>query len=540
MVGEFPDAAIERGTSGDIHGGVDIPAVDRPLFRQPPPNRRASTTGARPMTRLGKAALPSLPADVARPHYDLDAVQVGVVHLGVGAFHRAHQAVYLDDRLAAGETGWAIHGASLRSPETQKALEPQDGLYALALRGPGREDLRVVGSLRALDVAPLDPERLIAAMSDPKVRVVSLTVTEKGYCHDPASCELVESHPDIVHDLARPAAPRSAPGFIVEALRRRRASGVGPFTVLSCDNLPSNGATASRVLTRFAGLRDAELGKWFADHVACPSTMVDRIVPATTDDDRARIAARLGCADAWPVVTEPFSQWVIEDHFPAGRPRLEDSGGTLVADVAPYELAKLRLLNGSHSTLAYLGYLAGYDAVSDAMADAAFARLASELMDEEVTPTLRQHGVGDVTDYKRRLLERFANPALRHRTWQIAMDGSQKLPQRLLGTVRDRLAVGAPIARLALAVAAWMRYVAGVDELGRAIDVRDPLAAQLNAIADSVGPDPRRLASAFVSLREVFADDLAADPRFLESVAQALAALYANGARRTVEQLARL
>ena len=492
------------------------------------------------MDQLSKARLSSLRPDVMRPRYDLDAVGVGVVHLGVGAFHRAHQAVYFDDRLEAGETDWAICGASLRSRSTQDALAPQDGLYTLAVLGSGQEDLRVVGSLRALLCAASDPEPLLTAASDPKVKIVSLTVTEKGYCHDPATCELVESHPGVAHDLARPEAPRTAPGFIVEALRRRRAAGVAPFAVLSCDNLPNNGATVHRVLTRMATLRDADFGKWFADCVPCPSTMVDRIVPSTTDEDRQRIAARLGCRDAWPVVTEPFSQWVVEDRFPSGRPRLEESGATMVADVAPFELAKLRLLNGSHSSLAYLGYLAGYETVSDTMANPAFAWFVRGLMDEEVTPTLAAHGVGDVTSYKEQLLERFENPALRHRTWQIAMDGSQKLPQRLLGTVRERLAAGAPFARLALGVAAWMRYVTGVDEHGHAIDVRDPLAARLKAIADAAGPDATKLAPALISLREIFGNDLAADQRFLHAVTRALATLYAVGSRRAVDEFERL
>jgi fructuronate reductase len=289
-----------------------------------------------------------------------------------------------------------------------------------------------------------------------------------------------------------------------------------------------------------AALRDADLGKWVADTLACPSTMVDRIVPATTDRDKDHIAVRLGCRDAWPVVTEPFSQWVVENRFPAGRPRFEESGVTMVADVAPYELAKLRLLNGSHSTLAYLGYLAGCETVSDAMAAPGFARLVQGLMDEEVTPTLFAYGVGDLTSYKRQLLERFRNPSLRHRTWQIAMDGSQKLPQRLLGTVRDRLAANAPVARLALAVAGWIRFATGIDEHGRAIDVEDPLAARLRSIADAAGPDATKLVRGFVGVREIFGLDLAADPRFLEAVTRALVALFAFGSRRTASEFERL
>jgi fructuronate reductase len=487
--------------------------------------------------RLSSDALAHLAADIERPRYDRESVRVGIVHLGIGAFHRAHQAVYVDDRLAAGERDWAICGASLRSPDTRDALGPQDGLYTLAVRSGGGERLRIVGSVRDLLVAPENSEALIRAMSDPVVRIVSLTVTEKGYCHDPATGRLREDHPDVVADLANPSRPRSAPGFLVEALHQRRENGVPPFTVLCCDNLPANGHTVCQVVTGFATLRDRDLGRWIEDQVAFPSTMVDRIVPATTDEDRAIIAARLGVGDAWPVITEPFSQWVIEDRFASGRPRLEDAGAELVADVAPYELMKLRLLNGSHSTLAYLGYLAGYETIAETMADPAFARLIKGLMDEEVTPTLMVPPGADLDGYKTSLLERFANPALKHRTWQIAMDGSQKLPQRLLGTVRDRLKAGAPIGRLAVGIAGWMRYATGVDERGRPIDVRDPLSERLLKIGRESGLAAECLAPAYLHIRDIFGDDLPADPRFTEPVTRALAALIQSGAKRTVDGL---
>jgi fructuronate reductase len=321
---------------------------------------------------------------------------------------------------------------------------------------------------------------------------------------------------------------------VVEALRRRRSAGLPPFTVMSCDNLPSNGRTVRRVLSRYAELVDPELGAFVANEVAFPSTMVDRIVPATTDEDRSRIGQALGVADAWPVVTEQFTQWVIEDSFSAGRPAWEAAGAEFVADVEPYEHMKLRLLNGSHSTLAYLGYLAGYETVADTMADPAFVRLVEGLMDEEVTPTLHMPPGANLDAYKRALVERFRNPALRHRTWQIAMDGSQKLPQRLLGTVRDRLAANGSIDRLALGVAAWMRYVTGIDETGAPIDVRDPMAKRLRELADAAGRDPERLAGALFGVREVFGDDLPADPRFTGAVTAALSGLLRDGTRRTV------
>ncbi|MBA1157543.1 mannitol dehydrogenase family protein [Microvirga mediterraneensis] len=485
--------------------------------------------------RLNEDSLADLPDGIRHPAYDRRTVTTGIVHLGIGAFHRAHQAVYTDDVLAF-DPRWGIVAASLRSPDTFDALAPQDGLYTLSVRSQGGETLRIIGSIGRVIVAPRATDDLLDAMADPRTRIVTLTVTEKGYCHDPATGTLNEAHPDIVHDLAYLRTPRSAPGFIVEALRRRRRAGIPPFTVLTCDNLPSNGRTVKRVLTRFAELVDPDLGRFVEKEVSCPSTMVDRIVPATSDQDRQRIGEALHVEDAWPVVTEPFTQWVIEDRFSQGRPAWEKAGAEFVADVEPYEHMKLRLLNGSHSTLAYLGYLAGYETVADTMADPAFVRLVEGLMDEEVTPTLHMPPGADLASYKRALIERFKNPALKHRTWQIAMDGSQKLPQRLLGTVRDRLRDGAPVARLTLGVAAWMRYVTGIDEKGAAIDVRDPLAARLRELADRAGGSAESLANALFGIREIFGDDLPNDPRFTQPVTAHLTRLYDKGARRTVEE----
>lgn len=470
----------------------------------------------------------------ARLPYDRARVTPGIVHLGVGAFHRAHIAVYVDSVLKA-DPSWGIIGASLRRPDTREALAPQDFLYTLVERGASGAAFRVIGSILDVLDAATQRSQLIAAMTDPRIRIVSLTVTEKGYCHDPATGALDARHPDIVQDLLTPEAPASAPGLIVRALELRRAAGFAPFTVLCCDNLPANGVTTARVVTGFAMLRDPGLADYIAAEVAFPSTMVDRIVPATADLDRDLVLRESGLRDAWPVVTEPFAQWVIEDRFPTGRPPLEAAGAQLVEDVLPYELMKLRMLNGSHSTIAYLGYLGGYGYVSEAVADPAIHALIHGFMTEEVMPTLPRD-VCDLGAYRDALLARFRNPALRHRTWQIAMDGSQKLPQRLLGTIRDRLALGLPVTRAALGVAAWMRYVSGVDEQGHAIDVRDPLAARLRQIAAAAGGSAAPLVDGFLGVAEVFGNDLPRNDAFRGVLAMHLGALMQDGARATVRK----
>ena len=477
------------------------------------------------MTRLSLQTCKTL-------RYDPALADIGIVHLGVGAFHRAHMADYTDAVLAKGDQRWAILGASLRAADTRDALKDQDFLYTLAKSDESGERCRVIAALRGVLVAPENPQALVEAMCLPSVKIVSLTVTEKGYCHDPATGELNDQHPDILHDLANPDAPRSAPGFLVEAIRARKARGLPPFTVLCCDNLPANGRTLAKVVTRLAALRNPALGDYVAATIAFPATMVDRIVPATTDADRARIAAATGLEDRWPVVTEAFSDWVIEDHFPQGRP---DWAARFVTDIAPFETMKLRLLNGAHSSMSYLGYLAGHETVADCMQDEALTHFVSHLMNVEVTPTLSVPPDTDVSAYKQALLARFRNPGLRHRTWQIAMDGSQKLPQRLLGTIRDRLKQGAPIAGLALGVAAWMRYVTGIDETGGAIDVRDPLKDELRARADAAGLNAEKLAPALLGIDKIFGRYLPADQRFTTAVTSALDSLIRHGSKQTYE-----
>lgn len=488
--------------------------------------------------RLNAQTVRTLPKTVAVPGYDRTALPTGIVHMGIGAFHRAHQAVYTDTVLGQRGGPWGICGVSLLpTPEIADALNPQDGLYAMSARDGTTERLRVVGSIKEVLIAPHAPGAVMARLTVPDTRIVSITVTEKGYCHSPATGTLDESHPDILHDVENPAAPKTLAGWIVEALRQRRAAGLAPFTVLSCDNLPDNGIVTRNVVLRYADLVDPALARWIEDTVAFPCTMVDRITPPTTADDIAAIATSLGVRDAWPVVTEAFTQWAIEDHFTAGRPEWELAGAELVPDVRPYELMKLRLLNGSHSCLAYLGYLAGFDTIAETMTSAAFRRYATSLMRTEVAPTLTMPAGTDLHQYTESLIARFSSTALKHRTWQIAMDGSQKLPQRLLGPVADRLAAGQPFERLALGIAGWMRYVTGTDERGAPIDVRDPLAAELAAIARETGPVAERLAPALIAERRIFGAELAGNDRFVSSVTAALGRLYGTGAMACVEAL---
>jgi fructuronate reductase len=444
---------------------------------------------------------------------------VEIVHLGIGAFHRAHQAVYTED---AGD-GWGICGVSQRSPDVVDRLAPQDGLYGVLVRAPDTERARVIGAVREVRFAAADPAAVVTRIADPAVRVVSLTVTEKGYRHDPATGRLRLRDPEIAADAGgRP--PRTVIGQLVRGLAARTA----PVTVLCCDNLPSNGETVGGLVEEFRAAAGLRIGC----DVTFPATMVDRITPATTPADLDTVERLLGVRDLGAVVTEPFSQWVIEDSFAAGRPAWDKGGAIFTGDVAPYESMKLRLLNGAHSMLAYLGALAGYELVSDAIGP--LGGVLGRLMDEDVTPTLAVPGGFDVTAYKASLLARFANPALRHRTVQIAMDGSQKLPQRLLGTARDRLAAGAEPRWAALAVAAWMRYVwAGTTDDGAPLPLDDPLRDRLrSAVAGRT--DPRAVTGALLAVGEIFGADLPESATFRDLVADWLTRLAADGVRRAI------
>jgi fructuronate reductase len=486
-----------------------------------------------PRARLTNSTLESLPTDVSRPVYDRTAAAPGIVHLGLGAFHRAHEATFIDDCMSNGEMEWGIVGASLRSADTRDALGPQDGLYTLSIVDREGERLRVIGSLLETLVAPDDPGALLEIMSAPHIRIVTLTVTEKAYLRA-STGDLDLNHPDIVWDLANPSRPRTIHGFLAEAIARRQAAESAPFTVLSCDNLPANGATLKRLLVTFAKARDAELGAFVGREIACPSSMVDRIVPATTDEDRARIAERLGVEDAWPVTTEPFLQWVVEDDFPAGRPQWERFGVQMVKDVAPFEEMKLRLLNGSHSSIAYLGLLLGKPTVSDAFSDPLIRRFVARLWAEAIPSLPADAGLNPVA-YTAQLEKRYDNPALRHRTAQIANDGSQKLPQRIIAVALERLAAGGSIRHLMLGPAAWL---AAAQARGRTLPANhftDPLDATLEGIFARKADALHTVSAAFEAAG--FAAGSPHRDTLVEVAAEHLDSLRRNGAEATLKEL---
>ena len=476
-----------------------------------------------------------MPADLPRLTRDRPAPPAGVVHLGVGAFFKAFGAIWLEDAMAASGGDWGVVGVSLRRPDERDKLASQSYAYQAVELGPEGRQVRKVQVLRDILVAPEDAGAVLSAMADPAVRIVSLTVTEKGYTHSPATGRLDFAHPDVVHDLAHPDEPRSTVGFLVRALDRRRQAGARPFTVLCCDNLPSNGRMLRGLVLEFAERTAPDLAAWIAAEARFPSTMVDRIVPATTPADVEDLARETGQLDEGPVFHEPFRQWAIEDDFVDGvRPDFAAAGAQLTSEVEPFELMKLRCLNGTHSALAYLGYLAGHEAVAQAIADPVLAAFVDQLWHTEIVPSLAPPEGVDLLAYTAALRTRYANPAIRHRTWQIAMDGSQKLPQRILGTAADNLAAHRPVTRLATVVAAWMRYVGGTDEAGLPIDVRDPLADRLRAMSEVAGRAEAR-ADALLSVREIFPETLATDPRFRDQVARSLASLENRGVRSTLE-----
>ncbi|WP_116711259.1 mannitol dehydrogenase family protein [Actinomycetospora cinnamomea] len=495
-------------------------------------------------TTLTAATLPDLPPEVPGPSYDRSAVSVGIVHFGVGGFHRAHQAMYLDALMErGGALDWGICGVGVLEADQRMAevTEAQDDLYTLVLKhSDGSREPRVVGSIVDYLYAPADPEAVLDRMTDPATRIVSLTVTEGGYHKNASTGEFDDRDPAIRADIDAPegTAPRTTFGFLVEALRRRRADGTGPFTVMSCDNIQGNGHVAQAMITAYARRRDPQLADWIDAEVPFPNSMVDRITPRTTDADRAELVERFGIEDAWPVVCEPFTQWVLEDRFAAGRPRFEDVGVQVVDDVEPYELMKLRLLNASHQAIAYLGYLAGYRYAHEVAGDELFAGFTRAYMDREATPTLAPVPGVDLDDYKATLIRRFANPEIRDTLARLAAESSDRIPTWLVPVIRTNLENSrqgghGEIERSALVVAAWARYAEGVDESGEPIEVVDTGRAEDRIAAARRYPDEPL---AFLADRDLFGD-LVDDERFTTAYRAHLDALHTDGARATVAAL---
>jgi mannitol 2-dehydrogenase len=487
------------------------------------------------MTALNQASLGSLSIPV--PSYDRSQVKVGIVHFGVGGFHRAHQAMYIDQLMEQGKAlDWGICGVGVMpfDLKMKEAMQSQDCLYTLVEKAPdGGWEPRIIGSIVQYLYAPDDPEAVIEMMADPATRILSLTITEGGYNFHPVTGKFDDTNPAVQADLAPGGVPATTFGLITEALVRRRSRGIDTFTVMSCDNIQGNGHVAQEVFTAFARLRDPELGEWVEAGVRFPNSMVDRITPVTTDEDRSQISERFGVEDAWPVVCEPFTQWALEDKFSSGRPPLEDVGVQVVPDVVPYELMKLRLLNASHQALCYFGYLAGYRLVHEVAQDRLFGNFLLDYMNREATPTLAPVPGIDLDAYKLQLIERFSNAAVRDTVARLCAESSDRIPKWLLPVIRENLAADRDVTLSAAVVASWARYAEGVDEQGEPIKVVDRLAETLKRIAAQQRDDPL----AFVKNRELFGD-LAGEPAFTEPYLNALDSLHSRGARSTLEALA--
>ena len=489
------------------------------------------------MTVVTSATLGQLDARVSLPRYDRRQVSTGIVHIGVGNFHRSHQAMYLDTLMNDGAAlDWGICGIGLQpsNRRIRDVLAAQDGLYTLVLRhGDGTWDARVIGSITGFLFAPDDPEAAIEKIAAPATRIVSLTITEGGYNLDDVTGEFRASDESVLADLRPGAVPRTVFGIVTEALARRRDRGIPAFTILSCDNIPGNGQVSQRAFTAFARLRDPGLAGWITRHVRFPNSMVDRITPVTTDADRAELSRRFGLDDQWPVLCEPFTQWVLEDDFTGGRPPLEDAGVQIVPDVEPYELMKLRLLNASHQALCYAGHLAGYRLVHEVTADPLFAGFLLDYMTQEAIPTLRPVPGVDLGQYAHQLIGRFSNPEVGDTLARIATDGSDRIPKFLLPVIRQQLAAGRPFTRSAAVVASWARYAEGTDENGAPHEINDDLAPQLQAAAGRQRGHP----AAFLEGNRAIFGDLATDPRFTAVYSPILTALLDHGVRATFTDL---
>jgi len=483
--------------------------------------------------KLSAAALGRLPKGVAAPGYDRADLRAGIVHIGVGNFHRAHQAVYLDDLFASGrDHDWAIIGAGVREYDIdmRAKLAAQDYLTTVVEQEAQATTVRVTGSMIDF-VKPFDVAAMLEVLSRPSIRIVSLTVTEGGYCIDPATQTFDPRHPEIAYDAAHFDAPKSAFGLIAAGLKRRRKAGVAPFTVMSCDNIPGNGHVCQNAVAGVAELADPELAAWIRANVAFPNSMVDRITPATTDRERAILKDQYGVEDNFPVFCEQFRQWVVEDKFPAGRPALETVGATFVADVAPYELMKIRILNGGHAAIAYPAGLLDIHFVHEAMEDKQIATFLETLTKREILSVVPPPPGVSLEAYRFKVAERFANPKIGDTVARLCLDGSNRQPKFILPSVADRLKAGQSFAGLALVSALWCRYCYGESESGKIIPPNDPNWDRLQQAARPARADPR----AFLAMRDIFGE-LSETPAYVAAFSNALTKLWSQGVRATLDQ----
>jgi mannitol 2-dehydrogenase len=480
--------------------------------------------------KLASATLTELPSEIARPRYSCTDLSAGIVHFGVGNFHRAHQAVYLDDLFNAGAGHeWGIVGAGVLPSDAamREKLRAQDFLTTVVEEDEGYTAARVAGPMIDF-LDPADRAGIVAKLVDPAIRIVSLTITEGGYFLDSAG-RFNTAHPDIVHDGANPGAPRTVFGLLLAGLTARRGNGTPPFTIMSCDNIPGNGHVTENAVAGLAALSDSGLARWITANVAFPNSMVDRITPATTDRERARLKDCFDVEDNWPVFCEPFRQWVMEDRFPAGRPELERVGVTFVEDVAPFELMKIRILNGGHAAIAYPAALMDIHFVHDAMQHDLIPAFLGKLEREEIIPTVGKVPGVDLADYHRLVAKRFANPKIGDTIRRLCLDGSNRQPKFIVPTIADRVQQGLDISGLALVSALWCRYCFGTTDSGAVTEPNDPAWARLQTAAKAAKADP----AAWLALDDVYGD-VAINPAFRDSFATWLAGLWKDGARQTL------
>ena len=486
--------------------------------------------------RLSLASLANLPPGVRVPSYKRSDLSAGILHIGVGNFHRAHQAVYLDDLFNAGvDHDWAIVGAGVREPDVQmrEKLAEQDWLTTVVEQEALATSVRVTGSMIDF-LKPFDVELALATLTRPEIRVVSLTVTEGGYYISPATQRFDPTHPDIAHDIRSFAAPKTAFGLIAAGLKHRRAARLPPFTVMSCDNIPGNGHVTENAVAGVAELADPPFAAWIRANVAFPNSMVDRITPATSERERAILRDEYGVEDNWPVFCEEFRQWVVEDNFPSGRPRLERVGVTFTSDVAPYEFMKIRILNGGHAAIAYPAGLLDVHFVHEAMEDAQIAAFLATLTQREIIPVVPPPPAVDLEAYRKKVAERFANPKIGDTISRLCFDGSNRQPKFVLPTVRDRLAAGSSVTGLALVSALWCRYCYGEFESGKVVPPNDPNWERLQAAAKRARHNPE----AFLAMRDIFGE-LAEAPVYVAAFAKGLSALWSKGVRATLDDYLR-